>query len=93
VHLGKFGEFGKFDNFYNFGECRLDCLIHIKYVLCIKQHTLSCMIVCTLASKVLATFAKLANITSMLVQSFAKLENIPSTFVCSFAKLANSANV
>ena len=61
--------------------------------LCIKQHTLSCMIVCTLASKALATFAKLANITSMLVQSFAKLENIPSTFVCSFAKLANSANV
>jgi hypothetical protein len=86
MYSQEFDKFGKFGEFGQFGQCRLGRLKHRNFVfLCIKWHSLSCTLVCTLAS----TFAKLTFVASPFGLWIAKLANVASTFVGWLAKLAN----
>jgi hypothetical protein len=71
--LRKFSESGESGEF---GECRLDCFIHIKYVICAKNDLSyhAC-----LRRAVLRGLARLANIRQTIYRVLARLADIRQT--------------
>jgi hypothetical protein len=72
---------GQFAQIWQDWWCRLDCFIHIKYAF---VHKITYLFMCArvyFGKYLLATFAKLANLTSTFIHWLTKLANIANVYI------------